>query len=159
MIVERIMTRNVACCGPNDTLERAAQLMSDFDCGIIPVVDDGGKLAGILTDRDVCMGAYAKGLPLSGIRVDDVMTHHVQTCGMNDALVAVEQRMQAFKVRRLPVVDENNEVIGMVSLDDLAMAADRGQEKPGFPSAAEVTHTLASICAPRTTSETADIGA
>src|SRR5690606_4988000 len=54
MIVERIMTRDVACCSPNDTLDRAVKLMADYDCGCVPVVE-GGAIAGILTDRDACM--------------------------------------------------------------------------------------------------------
>lgn len=144
MIVERIMTRDIACCGPNDTLERAAQLMWDFDCGILPVVE-GGRLAGVVTDRDACMAAYTKGQPLSAIRVGDVMSRHVRTCGPNDELAIVEQRMRLYRVRRMPVVD-GDRLVGMVSLNDIALAAERGHGKHGFPSAEEVVHTLAAIC-------------
>ncbi len=144
MIVERIMTRELACCGPNDTLERAAQLMWDHDCGILPVID-GGRLVGVVTDRDACMAAYTKGQPLASIRTGDVMSRHVRTCRPDDELSTVEQRMRLYRVRRMPVV-EGERVVGMVSLNDLALAADRGHGKHGFPSAEDVVHTLAAIC-------------
>jgi CBS domain-containing protein len=147
MIVERIMTRDVACCSPNDTLDRAVRLMADYDCGCIPVVE-GGAITGILTDRDACMAACNENARLSNIRVGDVMSRHVRTCRPTDEIASVERQMQVFKVRRIPVVDEQKRVIGMVSLDDLALVADRGQEKLGFPTAAEVAHTLALICKP-----------
>ena len=147
MIVERIMTRDVACCSPNDTLDRAVRLMADYDCGCIPVVE-GGAITGILTDRDACMAACNENARLSNIRVGDVMSRHVRTCRATDEIASVERQMQVFKVRRIPVVDEQKRVIGMISLDDLALVADRGQEKLGFPTAAEVAHTLALICKP-----------
>jgi CBS domain-containing protein len=152
MIVERIMTRDVACCSPNDTLDRAVRLMADYDCGCVPVVE-GGAIAGILTDRDACMAACNHNDLLSNIRVGDVMSRHVRTCRASDEIASVERQMQVFKVRRIPVVDEHERVVGMVSLDDLALVADRGQEKLGFPTAAEVAHTLASICRPATAEE------
>jgi CBS domain-containing protein len=145
MIVERIMTRQVACCGPNDTLERAAQLMWDYDCGLIPVVEGDGRIVGVVTDRDACMAAYTKGQPLSSIYTRDVMSRHVRSCRSNDELAMVEQRMRLYRVRRMPVV-ENDRIVGVVSLNDLALAAERGHGKQGFPSAEEVVHTLAAIC-------------
>jgi CBS domain-containing protein len=147
MIVERIMTRDVACCSPNHTLDQAVRLMADYDCGCLPVVD-GETITGIVTDRDACMAACNKNALLADIRVGDVMSRHVRTCRATDELALVEQQMSLFKVRRIPVVDDRRRVVGMVSLDDLAMVADRGREKLGFPTAAEVTHTLASICSP-----------
>jgi CBS domain-containing protein len=145
MIVERIMTRDVACCRSSDTLEEAARLMSDRDCGCLAVLAADDSLIGVVTDRDICLAAYNQHAPLSGILVDHAMSRHVRVCGPRDELSEVAQRMQLFKVRRLPVVDADRRVIGLVSIDDIAIAADRGRDKPGYPSAASVTHTLASL--------------
>jgi len=158
MIVERIMTRDVACCEPNATLQEAVKLMTDCDCGLIPVVEND-VIVGVVTDRDAALAACERNARLSEIRVGDVMSTHVRVCHPNDEVASVEQQMQLFKVRRIPVVDDDKRVIGMVSLDDVAMAADRGQDKPGFPTAAEVAHTLATICRPEKTSEAVEIGA
>lgn len=147
MIVERIMTREVACCDPNATLRDAVKIMDERDCGILPVVENDA-LVGVVTDRDVCLAACQRNALLSDIKVGEVMSKHVRTCHPNDEIATVEQKMQLFKVRRIPVVDDEKHVIGMVSLDDLAMVADRGQDKPGFPTAAEVAHTLAAISKP-----------
>lgn len=145
MIVERIMTRNVATCGPDDTLERAATLMAENDCGCLPVVENDGQVVGIVTDRDACMAACERHEPLSAIRIGDVMSRHVRACEPDDELATVEQRMGLFRVRRMPVI-AGGKLAGIVSLDDIALAAERGQGKHGFPSAAEVVHTLAAIC-------------
>lgn len=158
MIVERIMTREVAYCHPTSTLQNAVRLMADHDCGLIPVIENGA-LVGVVTDRDAALAGCERNERLSDICVGDVMSSRVRVCHPNDEIATVEQQMQLFKVRRIPVVDENERLIGMVSLDDVAMAADRGQDKPGFPTAAEVAHTLASICKPEKTSEAVEIGA
>lgn len=145
MIVERIMSRDVASCGPDDTLDHAAKLMAENDCGCLPIVGGDGRVVGVVTDRDICMAAWSKQQLLSEIRSGDVMSRHVRSCDPNDELAMVEQRMALFRVRRMPVL-ENGRLVGVVSLDDIALAADRGQGKRGFPSAAEVVHTLATIC-------------
>ena len=158
MIVERIMTRDVACCKPDDTLHDAVKLMDDCDCGLLPVVEND-VIVGVVTDRDAALAAYERDAKLSDICVADVMSKRVRVCHPSDSVATVEQQMQLFKVRRIPVVDDEKHVVGMVSLDDLAMAADRGQDKPGFPTAAEVAHTLATIAQPPKTSEAVEIGA
>jgi CBS domain-containing protein len=152
MIVERIMMRDVARCAPNETLEAAVRQMCDRDVGFIAITERDDRVVGVVTDRDACMAAYAKRAPLSTIRVSDVMSRHVRACRPDDELATVEETMSLFKIRRMPVVD-GGRLIGILSLDDIAMAAERGQGKHGFPSASEVCHTLASICAPASTDE------
>jgi CBS domain-containing protein len=147
MIVERIMTRQVATCAPDDTLSRAAELMSEHDCGCLPVLDGESRVVGILTDRDICMTANERGEPLASISVRDAMSTHVRSCKSSDEIAEAELRMRTFRVRRMPVIDDGR-LVGLVSLDDVALAAERGQGKPGFPSAAEVVHTLAAMCEP-----------
>src|SRR5690606_28351921 len=72
MQVRELMTRDVQVCGPRDDLNRAAQIMWDHDCGVVPVVDSERRPIGMVTDRDVCMAAYTQGKPLSAIRAEEV---------------------------------------------------------------------------------------
>jgi CBS-domain-containing membrane protein len=87
------------------------------------VVAGDGELVGIITDRDACMAAYTKGLPLSAIAVRDVMTRHVHTCGPDDLLMRAATSMADAQVRRLPVADADHRLVGIVSLADIARTA------------------------------------
>lgn len=143
--IERIMSRPVFACGPDDTLNAAARLMWDHDCGVVVVVDDGGRLVGMLTDRDICMAAYTRGQPLSEIAVRLAMSTEVEACQTTDSIASVEQKMANRQVRRIPVVDGSGQPIGVVSLNDLALAAAR----EGPSRAADlggVAKTLAAVC-------------
>ena len=121
MLVKEIMTRNPACCTPADTLQSAARLMSDQDCGSLPVVEGSGrmKVVGVLTDRDIAVRGVARGkLPSS--KVNDVMTPSPACCSPEDEIDEVEQIMIERQVRRVPVVDSENRVVGMIAQADLA---------------------------------------
>jgi CBS domain-containing protein len=142
--VSKIMTADVASCGPDDMLSRAAQIMWERDCGFVPVVASG-MVVGTITDRDACMAAYTRGEPLAAIRVGDVMSRDVETCTADEALKTVEQRMQQRQIRRMPVVDGGKRIIGVVSLNDLALAAARARGEESGPSMVEVGSTLAAI--------------
>jgi CBS domain-containing protein len=122
--VQTLMTREVRACSTEQPLYRAAQIMWDLDCGVAPVVDGDGKLCGIITDRDICMAAYTKGLALSSIRVEEVMTRRVQACHANDSLERAASLMAEQQVRRLPVIDAAGRPIGMLSLTDLVASAE-----------------------------------
>jgi CBS domain-containing protein len=142
MKITQMMTTDVKTCRPSDTLDRAAQLMWDHDIGSLPVVDDSGQVVGMLTDRDACMAAYTQGQPLQRVPVSVAMTNHVVTCRPNDTDVAVARLMAKHKIRRIPVVDDDQKPIGIVSLNDLVLAMAKGREPP----ATEVSATLAAIC-------------
>lgn len=146
MNVEKIMTRPAVTCRPGDTLNTAAQLMWENDCGAIPVVDDGGQLIGLLTDRDICMAAFTRGDALHAIPVGHAMAKEVFACQATDSIGAAELLMSDKQVRRVPVVDGDNRPIGMVSLADLARHATSARQKNGLER--EVTQILASICKP-----------
>lgn len=119
--VRTIMSDQVQSCHPEDSLHRAAQILWDNDCGAVPVTDAGGQLRGILTDRDICMAAYTKGLPLQDIRVHEVMSQPAQSCSPDDTLERAIALMAEGQVRRLPIVDESQRLVGMVSLADVAL--------------------------------------
>jgi len=152
MRVEELMTKSVRTCRPDDTLSRAAQLMWEADCGAVPVVsgDGEGRVVGIITDRDVCMAGYTRGMPLGEIRVREAMAQDLRCCTGSDTLAVAEASMRSAQVRRLPVVDEADHLVGLLSLADLAREAarERGSKRPAI-SEEEIGDTLASICQPR----------
>ena len=151
MNVEQLMSRPVHCCTAQDSLARAAELMWEFDCGLVPVVADEGaaQLAGVITDRDICMNAMFAGRPLNELRVAEAMARDVRFCRPADSLADAERVMSESQIRRLPVVAEDGTLVGMITLADLAEEAAR--ELPASRqsiSETEVGDTLAAICRP-----------
>ncbi|HEX9104174.1 MAG TPA: CBS domain-containing protein [Polyangia bacterium] len=150
MKVESIMTRDVAACTAGQTLNCAAQIMWDRDCGCVPVVDGNNLVVGMLTDRDICMAAYTTNAPLTALRVGDIMCKQVIACGPFDSIEQAEALMQRHKIRRLPVVGFENQLMGILSLNDLARAArvqPHTRERGINSDAIEVT--LAAVSEPR----------
>lgn len=116
--VQEIMSRDVVHVGPTDTIRHAAELMSKYDIGSLPVCD-GRRLTGMVTDRDLTVRALATGKsPDSPVR--DVCTPNVEWCAEDDDLDAVQQRMADEQLRRMPVVNGKKELVGMLSLGDVA---------------------------------------
>jgi predicted transcriptional regulator len=148
MLVRNLMTQNPRSCHTNDHLAAVAGVMWETDCGAVPIVDDHGRIAGIVTDRDVCMAAYTQGQPLWCIGVGVAMARDVITCRADDDVDAAEQAMRHARIRRLPVVDEDRRLVGMLSLNDLAREAVNNGHT-GAPRTSDVTRTLAAICEPR----------
>lgn len=151
MRVEKIMSHQAVTCSPHNTLEQAANLMWNSDCGCLPVTTGDGErhVAGIITDRDICMAALFQGKALRELRVADAMAKNVSTCRAGDDIEEVEAKMQNEQIRRLPVVDEDGAVIGIVSMADLAREAARSQysQHHEVPASAVMT-TLAKISTP-----------
>lgn len=121
--VRTIMTESVRTCTPSDTLNTAAQIMWDQDCGAVPVVSADGRLCGIITDRDICMAAYTKGTPLAAVPISEIMARPVHTCRPEDTLDRAASIMADAQIRRLPVVDEERRPLGIISVADLAFGA------------------------------------
>jgi CBS domain-containing protein len=148
MHVVKLMKHPVITCTPGDTLAEAARLMWEHDCGVLPVVGDDGRVTGILTDRDICMAAFTKGLRLEEIHVHAAMAIDVVTVAAEDSVGAVERLMITHQLRRLPVVDSSERPIGMISLSDLARESAAPDSRMKHP--AKVMHALAAISFPRT---------
>jgi len=151
MRVEELMTKQVKWCGPGDTLDRAAQLMWDNDCGCLPVCAGDGvnRVVGVITDRDICMSALFQGKPLHDLHVEDAMARQLLACRPSDSLVDVEKTLRQARIRRLPVVDEQGALIGMIALADLAREAARESTAAKQEiTETEVGDTLAAICQP-----------
>jgi CBS domain-containing protein len=149
MKVGDLMTRDVKTCRAGDDLNRPAQIMWEHDCGIVPVTDAENCVVGLITDRDVAMAAYTRGLPLAGVQVAGVMTNEVFGCVPTDSLESAMGAMRRWRVRRLPVLDRKGRILGILSLADIVREAER-QQHNGIPtlSMAEVVKTLATITQP-----------
>ena len=126
MRVEQIMTPKPACCSPDDTVERAAKLMEENDCGCIPVVEsrNNTRLVGVITDRDIAIRGVAHGKK-PGTRVSDLMTAAPFSCSTDSLIDDVEKVMSDRQVRRVVIVDDDNCCVGIVSQADIALAAER----------------------------------
>lgn len=145
MRVQDLMSHPAITCHVNDDLNVPAKLMWDHDCGVILVVRDEGKLAGVITDRDICMAAYTQGRALDQILVNSVMAQHVISAHPDQKLGEVERLMAEHQVRRIPVVDDDNRPVGVLSLNDLALESVEPDTrmKDGI---SKVARTLAALC-------------
>jgi CBS domain-containing protein len=118
--VSEIMTTDVQVIQPQESLRRAATLMQELDIGALPVCD-GVRLQGMLTDRDITVYGVAEGLDPDSACVSDVMTENVEYCTADQDTQQVMRLMGEKQIRRLPVVDADKNLIGIVSLGDLAV--------------------------------------
>lgn len=123
MDVRELMNSPVRTVSTDDTLNCAAKLMRDHALGALAVVDAAGKLAGMLTDRDIALSAYETGEALWRLRVDESMKTPVYTVKPGDDITVAARVMRDHRVRRLPVVDDTGAPVGIISLDDLAYAS------------------------------------
>jgi len=147
MKVKEIMTANPKVCTMTNNLAEAASMMWENDCGILPVVAKGGKVIGLVTDRDICMAAALKARQLANIAVEDTVSGEVFACEPGDDVRNALKTMKAKKVRRLPVVASDGTLAGMLSMNDIILRAEEAKEKK-IPelSYGDVVNTFKSIC-------------
>ena len=138
-----IMTRDPQCCRREDTARRAAEIMRDQDCGVIPVVDESRRVIGIVTDRDLAVRVIASGKSVD-TRLNEVMTPGAKCCSADDDLRDVERIMVEAQIRRIPIVDAGGRCIGIISQADIARAASRD----GSVSEQEIALVLEQISEP-----------
>jgi CBS domain-containing protein len=143
MKIKDIMTSQPATCLPTTNLAAAAELMLSADCGILPVVDDEGKLVGIVTDRDMYIALATRNMRASQLTVGDVARTEVFTCGPDDDVHSALAAMKQHRIRRLPVEGFGRTVAGIVSMNDILLAA--GPRKAVRND--DVVTTLQAICA------------
>ena len=117
-----IMTKDPQVCRREDTARRAAEIMRDKDCGVIPVVDDARRIIGIVTDRDIAVRVVGAGKNPE-TRLNEVMTPGAKCCSADDDLRDVEHKMAELQVRRIPICDAGGRVLGIISQADIARAA------------------------------------
>jgi CBS domain-containing protein len=146
MRLKEVMNQPVVTCPESSTLDHAARLMWEFDCGIVPVVDDVGRITGVVTDRDVCIAAYTQGRPLATIPVATAMARAVVAGRADQTVEQAEALMREHQIRRLPVLDNEGALVGIVSMNDLAREAARA---PTNGADRDFVRTLAAVCEPR----------
>lgn len=148
--VHDAMRTRVHVCAPEDTLARAAQLMWEKDLGCLPVCGAGRKVVAMLTDRDISMAAFVQWKHLAETSVESAMSRALHTCSPDDELTRAEDIMRKYQIRRLPVVDAEGTLVGLLSLGDVAryvwQHSPRQNNGLGQQRLAE---TLAAICEPR----------
>ncbi|KIF82515.1 CBS domain-containing protein [Noviherbaspirillum autotrophicum] len=133
MRVAEAMTRDVRIANPDESIIEAAKMMADCDCGVLPV-GENDRLVGMITDRDIVVRALAQGKP-GDTRIRDVMSSDVKYCLEEDDVDDVARNMSDLQIRRLPVLDKNKRLTGIVSLGDIA-TTDQSQ------SAAQALHGI-----------------
>ena len=142
MKVNEIMTKNPVCCRPSSSTLSAALLLKEAHTGVVPVIQDPFTpiLAGVVTDRDLCMHVVAAGKDPSCTWIDGCMTEEPICCTEQDDVALALDLMKINQIRRLPVVNEKHEVVGMLSLGDVV--------RKGRIEASVIGATLESICEP-----------
>ncbi|MGE0127779.1 MAG: CBS domain-containing protein [Blastocatellales bacterium] len=142
-----IMSRNVVTVFPDDLVERAAQLMRNCDCGALPVTDANGQMIGLVTDRDITVRLVARGLDTQDSIVADCMTDEAFSCHANDCLEDCMRQMSRRQVRRMPIVNDGGQIIGIISQSDIARYAEayrgRGERRRFADMVSEISQPSA----------------
>lgn len=141
MIVSQLMTSDVATCTPKSDLEHAIFVMLERDCGFVPVVSIGGRLVGVITDRDVCIAIAAHRRTPANILIEEAMTHPAIACRPDDTLITALGTMGRHRVHRLPVVDRDGYVQGVISMNDIL----RAPHHENAPTSEDIVETLRAI--------------
>jgi len=123
-----IMTRNVTTCSSDAPITEVARIMRDEDIGAVPVIGTDGKLAGIITDRDIIVSGLNSDKEDAELRASDCMSTDLFTANQNDRIVEVINEMGDHKVRRVPVVDSRDRLVGIVSMADIAIETNKDME-------------------------------
>jgi CBS domain-containing protein len=128
--VRDLMTANPECVSEKDSIQDVARIMKNQDTGVVPVVD-GKKIVGLITDRDIVVRGIAEGRNLENVRVNDIMTRSVRTVREDADLSDVLRTMGDSEVRRVPVVNQQDELVGIVSIGDIATNTNNQSGKIG----------------------------
>lgn len=122
MTCEQVMTKNPKCCTPTDSASRVAKLMKIEDVGVIPVCSgrDSHRLVGIVTDRDLALQVVAEERNAGTTKIQEVMTGDPVTCRLDEDLENAVRRMESNQIRRIPVVNNNGELVGIIAQADIA---------------------------------------
>jgi CBS domain-containing protein len=146
MRVDEMMTKPVSACTAGTNAAKAAELMWIHDCGVLPVVaDSDGRLVGIVTDRDLFIALGTRDMKASGLTIGEVMRPDVLCCAPSDDLHGALRIMAKQQVNRLPVVDDNGALAGILSLNDVVLHAEHRKNGVGV-SYEDVVNALRAVC-------------
>ena len=125
--VADVMTRDPRCMTPEDTLADAAKVMDELNVGVVPVCE-GDRLVGVVTDRDIVVRAIARDMDAKSCKLTDVMSGHVRTARIDDDVDEVLSEMANAQIRRMPVVDKADKLVGILSIGDIAAKSPEDEE-------------------------------
>lgn len=154
MKIRDVMRKQAVFCGLDTNLAAAVELMGKSECGFLPVVGDGGNVIGVITDRDICIALGTRNQKPTGVLVRDVMLPKqytfpkLFTCTPDDDIHNVLKTMRIEKIRRVPVIDREGGLAGILSMDDIVLRACAGGGKHDI-SCKDVVDTYKAICTHR----------
>lgn len=140
MRVEEIMTKDVSSCAPATNAAAAAEIMWNKNCGSLPIVEDGGRVVGMVTDRDLFIALGTRNERAGDLQVGEIMNHDVSLCAPDDDIRAALTTMATKQIHRLPVVDRDGALQGILSIDDVVLRA----QSDGLSK--EVLKTMKAVC-------------
>jgi CBS domain-containing protein len=143
MKVKDVMTKDPVCCRLTDTAQEIAKILRDNDIGSVPIISENRKLEGIITDRDLCCTIIAEGLDPRTTPINNYVTRNPLACRADDDLDDCERAMQKNQIRRIPVVDDQQRCIGVVSQADLALREESQKLKETVAEISKPTHQAA----------------
>ncbi len=147
MKVRELMTSEVDCCGSHTDLAAVAMMMWRDNCGIVPVVEDTRRVVGVVTDRDICMGAATRHRRPEELTARELMSGKVFSVRPEDDVHTALETMRQRKVRRLPVLDADGHIQGLISMNDIVLRVSAGGPRKGTALTAEdVLLALQGIC-------------
>lgn len=139
MKINECMCKDVCFIKPDCKVYDAARIMCENHIGCIPVCDDKREVVGLLTDRDILLRTVACNKDTKATSVSEIMTNDVCTCGCNDEVIHAQNKMASNQIRRIPVLDEQNKLVGILTMGDLAKYGDElGKQN--------VCNTIENIC-------------
>lgn len=147
MRVQDIMVNDIATCAPDADLESVAMMMWNNDCGIVPITDKDGKPLGIITDRDISIAAAMKHRQLSEISASDVKDGQIVSCQPDQDVKNALKMMRDTRIRRLPVVDRQGSLVGMLSMGDIVanIPTNSDATTPDNPTCEDIVSTLKAV--------------
>lgn len=144
MKVRDVMRSEPRSCSPGMDLARAGRTMDEVGCGILPVIGEDDRVVGVITDRDICLAVADRDRKPSEIEIRQVISGEVYSCGVDQELSEALEVMRRRRVRRLPVLDTHERLVGVLSLDDV-FAEVRARPEGAVPAADELIDTLGTI--------------
>ena len=146
MKVKEVMSPNAQAIWLTESLVDAAKLMWENDCGVLPIIKDGRKVIGMITDRDICMAVGMRDRNPSAVSVEEVMTGQVYSVSGEDDIDLALEVMQEHRIRRLPVLNDEGELEGIVSMNDVVLKAKASDDEADGIDYQDVIKTYQTIC-------------
>ncbi len=144
MRVKDLMKTDVGFCAADDNLMKVASVMRQRDCGVVPIVDAEGKIIGVLTDRDLCLAIVARNRKASDVKAVDLINGAAIVCAGDDKIEMVLKKMKKNQIKRLAVVGETGEIVGILSVSDILLGVRKDKKLQK-----KIYSTLKSLAAPR----------